>query len=180
MEITPAILLRRIRLTESSLILSWLTPEAGLVKTVAKGVLRPKNRLAGILDLFHLCEISFQRARSSPLHSLRDASLLHCHPGLRTDSLRLALCAYAVELLEKCTEPETPVPDLFDLMQRALGYLDRAPASLKALYHFESELARLLGIASAAGCAHLDLERVLHRLPASRRELIQRLPASAA
>ncbi len=177
MQITPAILLRRIRLTESSLILTWLTEEAGLLKTVAKGVFRPKSRLAGILDLFHLCEISIQPARSGPLHSLREATLSLAPSGLRTDPLRLALASYAVELLEKSTEPETPVPELYDLMKRALLYLDREPASLRALLHFESELARLLGIASAAGSAHLDLERVLHRLPISRKDLVSRLSA---
>ena len=175
MQITPAILLRRIRLTESSLILTWLSEEAGVLKTVAKGVLRPKNRLSGILDLFHLCEITVQPARSGPLHSLRDAALIHAPTGLRTDALRLSLAAYAVELLEKSTEAETPVPELYDLMKRALLYLDREPASMRALLHFESELARLLGIASAPGSAHLDLERVLHRLPPSRKELVGRL-----
>ncbi len=175
---TPAILVRRIRLTESSLILTWLTEEAGLLKTVAKGALRPKNRLAGILDLFHLCEISVQPARSGPLHSLREASLLLAPSAPRVDPLRLALAAYAVELLEKATEPETPVPELYDLMKRALLYLEREPASMRALLHFESELARLLGIASAPGNAHLDLERVLHRLPVSRGDLVARLSAA--
>ncbi len=155
--------------------MTWITPEFGLIKTVAKGALRPRNRLAGILDLFHRCEIQFQSAKSSPLHSLRDALLLETFEGLRGDFTRLALASYAVELLEKSAEPETPVPELFDLLNRALRYLHQNPASLKALLHFESELARLLGIASPGHPSHISLERVLQRLPISRTELVNRL-----
>jgi DNA repair protein RecO (recombination protein O) len=175
---TPAILLRKIRLTETSLITCWLTPEFGRIKTVAKGALRPKNRLAGILDLFHLCEIQFQPARSGDLHTLREANLSESFPGLRTDYARVALASYATELLERATESETPVPELFDLLLRALRFLSATPASRRALYHFESELARLLGIASENTPAEQSLFKVLHRLPSSREDLISRLSAN--
>jgi DNA repair protein RecO (recombination protein O) len=175
---TPAILLRKIRLTETSLITCWLTPGFGRIKTVAKGALRPKNRLAGILDLFHLCEIQFQPARSGDLHTLREANLSESFPGLRTDYARVALASYATELLERATESETPVPELFDLLLRALRFLSSTPASRRALYHFESELARLLGIGSENTPAEQSLFKVLHRLPASREDLISRLSAN--
>ncbi|MEI6714904.1 MAG: DNA repair protein RecO [Verrucomicrobiota bacterium] len=179
MQSTPAILIRKIRLTETSLIVSWLTPEFGLIKTVAKGALRPKSRLAGILDLFHRCEIHFQPARSGSLHSLREATLQDSFPGVRSDYPRIALAAYAIELLEKAAEEETPVPDLFDLLNRALQYLNRESASPKALLHFESELARLLGVASPELPAIRALEKALHRLPQGRADLLARLTAKA-
>jgi DNA repair protein RecO (recombination protein O) len=176
---TPAILLRKFRLTETSLIVSWLTPEFGLIKTVAKGALRPKSRLTGVLDLFHSCEIQFQQARSGDLHALREATLRESFPGIRSDYPRIALAAYAVELLEKAAEKETPVPELFDLLERAFRHLDREAASRRAMLHFESELARLLGIASPHFSAEHALERVLHRLPTSRADLLARLVAPA-
>ena len=176
---TSAILLRKIRLTETSLIVSWLTPEFGLIKTVAKGALRPKSRLTGVLDLFHSCEIQFQKARSGDLHSLREATLRESFPGIRSDYPRIALAAYAVELLEKAAEKETPIPELFDLLERALGYLNKETATRRAMLHFESELARLLGIASPTIPASLTLERVLYRLPTSRADLLARLAIQA-
>ena len=46
-------LILRIRpLTETSLIVHWLTPEFGRVATVAKGARRPKSPFAGKLDIF--------------------------------------------------------------------------------------------------------------------------------
>jgi DNA repair protein RecO (recombination protein O) len=176
-ETTRAILLRRHRLTETSLIVTWLAPEMGRFKTVAKGALRPRNRLAGVLDLFHLCEIQVQPARSGDLHTLREAVLLEGFPGVRTEFTRVGLAAYAVELIERATEKETPVPEIFDLLRRALGFLNARSATQKALRHFEAELSRLLGIAEPGLPAELALGRVLHSLPPGRDALLHRLPA---
>ena len=176
MHSTQAILIRKTRMTESSLIVTWLSPEQGRFKTVAKGVLRPKNRLGGVLDLFHLCEIQFQPARSGDLHILKEAQLLQSFPQLRTEFTRVSLAAYAVELIERCTETQTPVPEVYDLLERALGFLNIHRASQKALRHFEAELARILGIANPGQSAEESLEALLQRLPPARAELLPRLP----
>ena len=57
LETTAAILLRRIKLTESSLIVTWFTEAHGKLKTVAKGARRPRSPFAGRLDLFFAAEI---------------------------------------------------------------------------------------------------------------------------
>lgn len=175
-----AILLRKTRLTESSLIISWLTEDAGRIKTVAKGALRPKSRLAGLLDLFHLCEIHVQPARSGELHGLREVTLRESFSGIRTDFARIALGAYAVELLERATEPETPLPEIFDLFARLLRHLHEHSASRRGLLHFESELARLLGITSPDHTAEESLLRHLQRMPSGRADLLARLPVKPA
>ncbi len=180
MDTHTAILLRKTRLTESSLIVNWLSADHGRMKTVAKGALRPRNRLAGVLDLFHVCEIQVQPARSGDLHALREVTLHESFPGLRIDFSRLSLAAYAVELLETATEAETPVPELFDLLRRLLRHLDRQSASRKALVHFESELARLLGITAPGQSAEDSLLRHMHRLPLGRRDLFAGLPEKPA
>jgi DNA repair protein RecO (recombination protein O) len=179
-ENTVAILLRKTKLTETSLILTWLSVSYGIVKTVAKGARQPKSRFAGVLDLFFLCEIEFTRSRQSELHMLREVALRDTHPGLRTDYQRLTLAAYFVELIELVTEPEHSSPELFDLMGRALAYLQREPASLRGLLHFERELTRLLGIQDPEVSAARALNRTYHRLPAARVPLIESLSSEAA
>ena len=175
METTPAILLRKTKLTESSLIVTWLTEGHGKLKTVAKGARQPKSRFAGRLDLFFDCEIAFARSRKSDLHTLREAELREVHAGLREDFVRLALAAYAVELIELVTEPEHAVPELFDLLRRLLRYLGENPANQRALEHFENELARLLGITHPQVSAAVAIGRAYHHLPSSRRDLLARL-----
>ena len=46
-------IIRRIPLTESSMIVTWCTKDHGLLKTVAKGARRPKSQFSGKLDLFY-------------------------------------------------------------------------------------------------------------------------------
>jgi DNA repair protein RecO (recombination protein O) len=87
----------------------------------------------------------------------------------------VALAAYFVELLELVSEPEHPAPELFDLFQRALAHLNESAASMRALVHFEAELARLLGIRNPEITAAVAIGRVYHRLPSTRPELVKKL-----
>jgi DNA repair protein RecO (recombination protein O) len=173
---TAAILLRKTKLTETSLILTWFSEAHGRIKTVAKGARQPKSRFAGVLDLFFDCEIQFARSRKSELHILREAILRDPHEGLRLDYTRVALAAYCVELIELVTEPDHPAPELFDLLKRALGFLNAHPASSRALLHFEAELVRLLGIQGQEGITPaVAIGRVYHRLPAVRSGLLKQI-----
>ena len=176
METTNALLLRKTKLTETSLIVTWFTAAHGLIKTVAKGARNPKSKFAGGLDLFFDCEIQFSRSRRSELHILRETLLRDPHEGLRTNHERVALAAYFVELLELVTEPGHPSPELHDLLRRAFGFLNANPASRRPMLHFETELARLLGIRNANVTAAVAIGRAYHRLPAARAGLLKRLP----
>ena len=88
-ESTHGIILRTRPLTESSLIVHWLTPDLGRIATVAKGARRPKSPFAGKLDLFYAADFSFSRSRRSDLHTLREASLRETHGAIREDILKL-------------------------------------------------------------------------------------------
>jgi DNA repair protein RecO (recombination protein O) len=174
-ETTPAILLRKTKLTETSLIVTWLTRDFGKLKTVAKGARQARSRFAGVLDLFYQCEIGLVRSTKSELHALREANLLEPYEQLRFDYSRTALAGYFVELLDMVIEPEHAAPDLFDLLHRALAHLNEKAASERALLHFESELARLLGVANPGVTAAVALGRAHHALPRTRADLLRRL-----
>jgi len=174
---TEAIVIRLTRLTETSLIVHWFTEAHGLVKTVAKGARRAKSPFAGQLDLFFGGEITLIPSRRGELHSLREVAIRQWREGLRRNYTSTLLAAYCCELLETAVEPEHP--ELHDLLKRALDHLDVTPPSLRALRHYETELARLLGVTHHQSSAEMSLRNALGTLPASRGELIERLsPAS--
>src|SRR5688572_30111926 len=77
-----AILLRKTRFSDTSLIITWLSLEHGKVKTIAKGALRAKSRFSGTLDLFFTCEIAIARSQKSELHTLREAVLIDSRESL--------------------------------------------------------------------------------------------------
>lgn len=172
---TEAIVIRLTRLTETSLIVHWFTDAHGLVKTVAKGARRARSPFAGQIDLFFGGEIAFIRAKNGELHSLREVAIRQWREGLRKNYTSTLLAAYCCQILESAVEPEHPEPELHDLLKRALDHLDLTPPSLRALLHFETELARFLGVFHSLQPAHISLRDALGTLPTSRNELLERL-----
>lgn len=174
METTPAILLRRIRYSETSLIVTWLTRDLGKLKTMARGVLRPKSSFTGVLDLFFEVEIGLVRSHRSEIHALRETTLVTPRDGLRRDYRRVELAAYFAALLDATVEPEHPTPELFALLQRALAWLEKETPTRKAMLHFENELARLSGL-FFEGSAYHSLRESLP-FPKTRAALLEQLP----
>ncbi len=180
MESTHAILLRKRKLSDTSLIISWCTSSLGCVQTVAKGARGAKSPFAGKLDLFYEAEIQLVRSRRSSLHTLREVSLTNLFPGIRASYARMQLASYFVELIELCTESDHDEPELFALLQRAFGFLSAKEPTLRALTHFEMELARIAGVHDAKASKHdsaLALARLFGKLPRSRTELLKSLRA---
>lgn len=140
------IILRIRPLTDSSLIVHWLTHEAGRVATVAKGARRPKSSFAGKLDLFHEADLTFRRSRRSELHGLGEVAVTGRFTRLASDFAALQLAAYAVAAIEQVSETETPIPDLLALFGDFLRYLDAHPASARVLFAFELRLLSSQGL----------------------------------
>src|SRR5437764_6782908 len=127
-ETATGLVLRTRLLTETSLIVHWLTPELGRLATVAKAARRPKSPFRGKLDLFYLADFSFARSRRSELHTLREVSLRETHPALRQELGRVQQASHAAALVEQVTELETPLPEIFEMVQGFFRVLTEAPA----------------------------------------------------
>ena len=194
MESTEAILLRKRKFSDTTLIVSWCTELVGCVQTIAKGARRPKSPFAGKLDLFFEAEISIVRSRKSDLHTLAEVVLKNPFAGIRSNYLRTQTAAYFVELIEICTERDHREPELFGLLRRAFGYLDANDPTPRAVAHFETELARIAGVhrtkpvgdavnvpgeAVSFPSAAFALGNLFGRLPLSRTPLLKTLATEA-
>lgn len=181
MQSTPAILLRKRKFSDTSLIVSWCTELLGCIQTMARGARRAKSPFAGKLDLFFETEIQIAPSRKSDLHTLTEVVLRNPFSGIRKTYLRTQAAAYFVELIELCTERDHCEPELFELLRRAFGFLDANEPDDRAVRHFEAELARITGVhrgdrkmnpASALG-------NLFGKLPLSRTPLFKALNNAA-
>jgi DNA repair protein RecO (recombination protein O) len=145
-ENATGLILRTRPLTETSLIVCWLTPDFGRISTVAKGAQRHKSPFLGKLDLFYEADFSFSRSRSSDLHNLREASLREAHNQIRADILKLQQAAYAANFIAQATETETPLPGIFDLFREFLKRLCEQKSSAQIVFALELKLLRELGL----------------------------------
>ena len=144
-ERAEAIVLRNQSVTESSLIVTWFTREAGKLKTLAKGARRPKSPFRGKLDLFYRDEIVFLRSRRSDLHLLHDCFLEHPHAKLRDTMEALTAASYVGELVELATAMEDPNPKMFDLLSATLDALETPRGRASVLIWFELQLLTVAG-----------------------------------
>jgi len=170
MEESLAILIRRQPWSETSWIVTWLTRDHGKISTMARGARRPSSPQAGKLDLFYVADIAFTVSRKSLLHTLREVRVME--PFDAPSCTNVFLAGYFAELVDMITQPGDPVEQVFDLMARAVAFLRKSPASLRALEHFESELGRALGIPHSLAA----LESYCGRIPASRAAALKLLP----
>ena len=154
-ESASGLILRTRPLTETSLIVHWLTPNFGRIATAAKGARRPKSPFLGKLDLFYEADFTFSRSRSSDLHTLREIRLDETHPALRREIRYLQQAAYCARLIEQATETETPLPAAHALMRGLLNHLPNQPPQPQTIFAFELKLLNELGLKPDLDKSHL-------------------------
>ena len=154
-ESATGLILRTRPLTETSLIIHWLTPDFGRIVTVAKGARRAKSPFLGKLDLFYEADFSFSRSRNSNLHNLREVKLRETHGTIRENIFKLRQASYATAIVEQSTETETPLPTVYELLHGFLGCLGKGKATPQLVFALELKLLHELGLAPNLAEANL-------------------------
>ncbi len=141
---SPAIIMRVREFGEADLLVSFLTPEKGRLKGVAKGARRSSKRFVNCLDSFSLVELEFQLKRAGDLYFLTAGKLRNGYPGLRSEYANLARASYMIELTEVLFPLGVADRQVFDLLAEAFDLLDRGLRASAVPLAFESR-AMVLG-----------------------------------
>jgi len=174
---TKALLLRRYRFSETSFVIVWVTQEYGKVKTTARAAMKHGGSFAGRLELFSESDIGFKLHPKNDLHALVEVVSSPSWKPLFPHYNTLLAASYFSELSDLALEPLHPAPEIFDLLRRALLFLQQQEPTRRAIEHFEKELAKALGIYDPSGSAFITLQELLHQLPRSREELLKKVKA---
>jgi DNA repair protein RecO (recombination protein O) len=180
LERATGVVLRVRPLTDTSLIVHWLTAEQGRLATVAKGARRNKSPFRGQLDLFYEGDFSFARSRRSELHTLREMKVTQTHAGLREEMGRVQQVSYCAMLIEQTTETEAALPFLYEQFTRLLSELCKHPTQPQTIFAFEMKLLTDLGLQPVLAEAKLSAgaRQVLGRLGEMEWEAIFRMRLS--
>jgi hypothetical protein len=146
LERTEAIVLRGVDFSETSRIVTFLTPERGRLACMAKGLRRAKSELAGLLDTFHRVELVYHWKDSRSVHPLREVSLLDGYGAIKKDLEKATYGALALEVAYKTAHEDEPSEELYRVLVDGLAQL--AASSSGAIGPVTWLLFRLL---SAAG-----------------------------
>lgn len=141
---TTAIILRRIDYGEADRILTVITPDAGKLSLIARGVRRIKSKLAGGIELFSTSEITYIPGRGSV--STLVSSRLQRHYGDITKNIERTMLGYElIKLLDKVTEDE-PEREYYDLLESSFDALEDSAISTDLIrVWFSSQILRQAG-----------------------------------
>ena len=140
---TEAIIIKKTRLGEADRILTLYTPDLGKIQAVARGIRRPRSKLAGHLELLTHSLVSFARGRN--LDTITGSQTIDSFLPLKSD-LDLTACAlYIAEVVAQFTPEHVEDRSLFRLLLDALHQLSRTPNQELLLRYFEIQLLGQVG-----------------------------------
>ncbi len=151
---TEGIILKRIRLGETSKIVTVLTPAYGKIKLVAKGARKPKHRYGSGMEPFSVCSIVFYRREDRDLQMLSQCDTLESHMRFGEDLRRLAYGSAVLELADKLVLENEATADIYGWVVGAVRWLsDSAPADLPLLWWaYQLKLLEALGYRPELEC----------------------------
>jgi len=140
---TEAIIIKKIKLGEADRILSLYTPHLGKIRAVAKGVRRPRSKMAGHLELLTHSLVSLARGRN--LDTVIGSQTINSFLPLKSNLQLTSQALYAVELVDLFTADNDENYPLFQLLLETMHRLCQGNNNELTLRYFELHLLNLVG-----------------------------------
>lgn len=145
---SDGIVLRRQDLRETSLVLTFYTPDFGKIKGIVRGVKGPHAQVSGggSLEIFAHDAVVFYERKQSELYTVSQCDLIEFFNPIRKSLDRLAYATYIAELLDSVTGIADRNIDVFELLLNSLKLLCSEASARRVARIFEIKLLHLLGI----------------------------------
>ena len=174
---TEALVLAATDVGEEDRILTFLTPETGLLRAAATSARNLKKGRAAPLDLFvHTLLTVNIPGKEGKLKRVGSAEIIDPFLGIRADYERLCAASYMGQVTGHCIQEEDPSPGIWELLLYCLRRLDSGTAPYTVLLSFEVIHLREMGLLpdlkrcqichkTVTGEAHLDTRGggIVHR-----------------
>lgn len=128
---TKAIVLRRTNYGEADRIINFITEDYGKIGAIAKGVRRPKSKMAGALEPFLEATVTFGVGRGE-LKIVLSTRLEIFYQNVVRDYDRLQFGYEAIKLIDKSTEEIIDAP-FYNLLKNTFYYLNEPRINLSCI-----------------------------------------------
>ncbi|MCK4224001.1 MAG: DNA repair protein RecO [candidate division Zixibacteria bacterium] len=144
---TEAIVLKSIKFGDTSKIATLYTKDHGKIKVIAKGIRKPKSRLAGALQTLSHIQIVFYKKQTTEIYLLSQSDTIKSYQSLYKDLNRYIFASAVLELLDRLITGEESNPQLFELTKVTLSFMESCPEELveKSFTYYALKLTHLLG-----------------------------------
>jgi DNA repair protein RecO (recombination protein O) len=135
---TEAVIIKKIKLGEADRVLTLYTRDHGKIEAVAKGICRPKSKLAGHLELLTYSQIRLARGRN--LDTVIGSQTIDTFLPLKNDLWLTSYGLYTAELINQFNPRNSANQPMFELLIETLCRLSQAQNSEMTLRYFEMRL----------------------------------------
>ena len=143
---TDALVLRTYNLAEADKIVVSLTRSSGLIRGVAKGCRKLRNRFGASLEPFTLIRLHYYEKENQELVSLRQTEILKSHFNLASDASVVNGLAYLGDLLIEFSPPHQANDLLYRMSTACLDAISKHPEDLQSvLRYFEVWILKIEG-----------------------------------
>src|SRR5918912_2069312 len=143
---TEALILRTYNLAEADKIVVCLSRSAGLIRGVAKGCRKLKNRFGAALEPFTLINLTYYEKEHQELVSFRQVEILKSRFNLTSNASLLTGFAYMGDLLIDFSPPHQANDDLYRMALACFEAASQSPEDLESiLRYFEVWLLKIEG-----------------------------------
>ncbi len=140
---TEAIIIKKVKLGEADRILTLYTLEYGKIEAVAKGIRRPKSKLAGHLELLTYSQVRLARGRN--LDTIIGSQTIDSFMAIKNDLLLTSYGLYVSELVHQFSALYQANSSVFELFLETLRRLSLANNPELILRYFELHLLDMSG-----------------------------------
>jgi DNA repair protein RecO (recombination protein O) len=167
---TEALILRSYNLAEADKIVVCLSRSAGLIRGVAKGCRKLRNRFGAALEPFTLINLTYYEKENRELVSFQQVEILKSRFNLSSNASILTGFAYMGDLLIDFSPPHQANDNLFRMALACFEAASETPEDLDAvLRYFEVWLLKLEGflpdLRVCANCQRVFEDEVIYLGP---------------
>lgn len=144
---SKAIILRCIDYQNSSKIITVLSQAHGKIALIAKGAKKPKSKLAGVIEVGNILEVTYYFKASRNIQTLSEASIIYQSLNFRKDFERASILYSSLELISQLVHENEENDQTFSFVFnfiRWLGDVEEIHASIFA--YVQLRLTQITGI----------------------------------
>lgn len=143
---SEALILRTYNLAEADKIVVCLSRSTGLIRGVAKGCRKLRNRFGASLEPFTFVNLTYYQKENQELVSIRQTEILKSNFNLSSDASTVTGLAYLGDLLIEFSPPHQANDLLYRMATACFDAINQNPSDLQSiLRYFEVWLLKIEG-----------------------------------
>jgi len=144
---TKVIILRSIDYQDSSKILTVLSQLHGKISLIAKGAKRPKNKLAGLIEVGNILEVTYYYKSTRGVQTLTEASIDYQSLEFRKDFDRASVLYSSLELIAQLVHENEENQNIFAFSNNFIRWLGEVENVYQSLFAYvQIRLAQIMGV----------------------------------